>query len=163
MVQAAGGRYASGIRTQRGLEAEVGTTGKQPPSPLEHVEALGNQGHLVTRVLQMWALGQMSALAVQYNMEGAVMDGVADPSALSLSKIGSQGRWLQNCQRDIARNFFTDVELPPPIHRQSPSQERSEPNRGCHLGSLPHAPAPPAGENRLIPPSASFWGCGQST
>ena len=83
------------------------------------MEALGNKGHLVTRVLQMWAPGHISAPAVQYITEGAVMDGVTDPSALALSKIGSQGRWLQNCQRDIARNFFTDVELPPPTLSKS--------------------------------------------
>ena len=70
------------------------------------------QGHLANRVLQMWSWGQISAPAVQFIMEGAVLDGCSEPSVIALSKVGCSGLWPQNVQRDISRQFFSDVKTP---------------------------------------------------
>ena len=73
-------------------------------SAAENVVSQPN-GHLATRILQMWSWGQISAPAVQYICEGAILDGCEDAATKVLAKIGSGGLWQHNCQRDISRHF----------------------------------------------------------
>ncbi len=67
---------------------------------------------LVDRVLELWSWGEISAVTVQYLMEAAVLDGCTHPQAVSLARIGSSGRWSNNCHRDIARQFMGDIDMP---------------------------------------------------
>ncbi len=69
---------------------------------------------LVDRVLELWSWGEVSAGTVQYILEGAVIDGCDHPDAVALSRIGSSGRWQNNCHRDIAAHFLEDITIPRP-------------------------------------------------
>ena len=70
------------------------------------------RSHFCDRILELWAQGFISAPTVQYLTEGALLGGATNPLIQQLAKIGSSGRWQNNCHRDIQRNFFADVDMP---------------------------------------------------
>ena len=97
---------------------------------------------LCERILEMWSWGYISAPVVQYLCEGAVRDGNTHPGVAALAEIGSSGRWQQNCQRDIATNFYDDIGTPNTYVVDVPAKNPKVPALGrisvpCHL-LLPH-------------------------
>ena len=69
----------------------------------------------VQRLLTLWSWGAMSAPQLQFIAEGNVRDGITHPGVVRLSQIGGGGTSSQNSQKDLVRNFFSDVDkiLPP--------------------------------------------------
>ena len=102
--------------------------GEAFPPPLH-----GERSHLVDRVLELWSWGYISAVTVQYIMAGAVLDGVPNENAKALARIGKSGRWLQNCQRDLKRQFLDSTPIAPLYEFDVPAFDAKQPGESKHI------------------------------
>ena len=71
--------------------------------------------HLVTDLLEAWALKTMSAVQVQKLASSAFKDGLSHPEIYKLASIGTSGRYPSHCNHDILTKFHLDELDPPPV------------------------------------------------
>ena len=116
--------------------------GALPRDEGDHRPTHGDQSHLVDRVLELWAWGSLSAVTVQYIMEGAVKDGIDNPRAKALARVGTSGRWTQNCQRDITRQLMGETKVPPLYTFDVPAFDAKMPGDAKHINTTGYALLP---------------------
>ena len=90
----------------RGWELEVQ---KQKAAPLTKREE--GQSSLTTKLLNLWAHGKLSAVAVQSIAHAAALDGAEHHELAVLAKAGSFGEIPGNVRRDIMSYFCAQVDL----------------------------------------------------
>jgi len=90
----------------RGWELEVQ---KQQAAPLTEREE--GQSSLTTKLLNLWAHGKWSAVAVQSIAHAAALDGAEHHELAVLAKAGSFGEIPGNVHRDIMSYFCAEVDL----------------------------------------------------
>ena len=73
----------------------------QRMAQMEEEEEKPDQSHLASKLMGLWSWGQMSAPLVQALAKAACDDGLQHPHVVKLSKIGSQGKFAGNMQRDL--------------------------------------------------------------
>ena len=66
---------------------------------------------LGTKLLELWAMGSLSAVQLQQLAHGAVLDGSNHPELICLAGIGAFGSAPGNCNRDLKRYVLREEEV----------------------------------------------------
>ena len=93
------------VKKLRGGAKERELKKRKPPAP-----RASNSG-LATELLNLWAHGELSAIAVQKLAHLSYLDGANHPELVSLSSVGTFGANPSNCHRDILVKFCGDITI----------------------------------------------------
>ena len=120
----------------RGWKLEEAMGPKRKKEPLEK----GKGSNLVTALLNLWAHGHLSAIAIRKLAEAACLDGCKHPELLEMSKAGHYGEYPGNVHRDIMCRFVKDVSIPEPMEIEVTCLDNKTLKKGKEIASifLPH-------------------------
>ena len=66
---------------------------------------------LATKLLSLWSMGSLSAVAIQELAHLAMLDGAQHPELAALAKAGNYGKVPGNVHRDVLTHFCKGLEL----------------------------------------------------
>jgi hypothetical protein len=95
--------------------------GGVPPVPGAVVE----RNELASLLLQLWGWGSLSGPTLQALAAAAVHDGLTSAPLRRIAELGTSGACQGNISRDISRNCFGDVSLPPLYAVQVPAMQQN--------------------------------------
>ena len=76
------------------------------------MRALPKPSFLVERLLELCAMGIISAVLVQWLCEGAILDGLKNDEVEDVAKKGASGTHAGNIRRDIYNKYGKNLDLP---------------------------------------------------
>ena len=106
-----------GGRHQRAAALAAAADGNPLGDVRLHVD---NASPLGRALLQKWAWGELSAVAVQSLAHAACLSGLECGDVRFLASLGSYGRQPGNCHVGIITKFCRDLHVPPPFSAQVP-------------------------------------------
>ena len=120
----------------RGWKLEEAMGPKRKKDSLEK----GKASNLVTALLNLWAHGHLSAVAIRKLAEAACLDGCKNSELLEMSKAGHYGEYPGNVHRDIMCRFVKDVCIPEPLNIEVTCLDNKTLKKGKETASifLPH-------------------------
>ena len=84
------------------------------------------QSHTATRLLVLFAWGDLTPNKLQWISEGMKLDGLNHPDVDALAGIGASGQHKQNARRDLLRQFSKDVGQPLPLAISAPMRDKGD-------------------------------------